>query len=554
MKPMFYLFLVLLLAIHLPKAAAQPVPVSATLQHNNVKILVQSNGALFWDFSDGQFIAPCQEGQPEISTLRASGLWLGGIDPGGTLTLSAQMYNEGGRADFAAGVYHPQAPDAPPLNKIWRVTREQILAHVADYQDNGVIDAPIPDIFAWPGRSNPYFESYNPGQTLPASGKAFPHHWSNSSNPDYDPSRGDHPLMSIRGLCNQYPHEMLWFTFHNRMPRTQTFSDGIDMQISATVFVFGCEEEDNSLNNTVFIHYRMESQAPETLDSVYVGVFADFDIGNPNDDFIGCNLARRTVFGYNGDAVDDLYGANAPAMAVTLLRGPLDDATFLEAPFGHVSPFGYGNGFNGGPQQAYQYYNLLTGSNTSGTPIGSLYSNYPGDPNDPNADSEIAAGNTPGDRRAVSSFGPFRMDPGTVNELIVSYSFTQLPDATPLENVAAMYHQVDEIYDYYYQCFKTVNQHCTPLISSFVEPMDTKSGLTLMPNPASHEVRIQSPDNAIQRLDVYDATGKRIQALFRETGLSAWTLSLDWFSPGIYWIKAQRDDGSWTARPLVVIR
>jgi hypothetical protein len=61
---------------------------------------VNANGALFTDFTDGQFIAPYEPGQPEISTMRASGIWLGGFDPAWNIKGAIHGYNENGKADF----------------------------------------------------------------------------------------------------------------------------------------------------------------------------------------------------------------------------------------------------------------------------------------------------------------------------------------------------------------------------------------------------------------------------------------------------------------------
>lgn len=53
---------------------AQVAPVSATLDVNNVRARVNSNGTLFTDFTWGQFV-PVQPGLAELPLIRSAGLW-----------------------------------------------------------------------------------------------------------------------------------------------------------------------------------------------------------------------------------------------------------------------------------------------------------------------------------------------------------------------------------------------------------------------------------------------------------------------------------------------
>ncbi|MCC6725751.1 MAG: hypothetical protein IT258_14675, partial [Saprospiraceae bacterium] len=129
----------------------------ATLQINNTRVWVSNNGSLFWDGENGQFIAPFAYGEPAHSTMKAAGPWFAGLDAGGNLKGAAQLYNEGGKSDFAPGVINAETGQADnTITDIYRVTIAEIEAHKADFADNGVIDHPIPAIFGWPAKGNPY--------------------------------------------------------------------------------------------------------------------------------------------------------------------------------------------------------------------------------------------------------------------------------------------------------------------------------------------------------------------------------------------------------------
>jgi hypothetical protein len=131
------------------------------------------------------------------------------------LKTSVQLYNEDGRQDFTPGSVSVSPIEFGDVNKVWRVTREEILEHLEDVQNND-FSTPVASVFAWPGRSNPYFEEYN--------GFSNPYHsllgsagfWDQNGDGTYDPMEGDYPILEIRG-CNEpvIPSEMLWFSNHD---------------------------------------------------------------------------------------------------------------------------------------------------------------------------------------------------------------------------------------------------------------------------------------------------------------------------------------------------
>lgn len=522
------------LTIKLIPLGAQ-APVSAVIESGNVKALVQSNGALFWDFSNGQFIAPYVPGQAEISLMRASGVWLSGLDPGGNIKLAAQLYDSNG--DFEPGLSSGTGPI--PFNKIWRVTADEVAQHVADWEDNQIIDNPVPNVFSWPARGNPFFEQYNSGLTLPSLSQGFAGFWDRDGDAVYNPAAGDFPVLEVRG-CEQaiVPHEMLWFSFHDYKLHNQTGGAILNMEIHTLVFTFNCT--DNSvLNDAVFVRYKLINRASEDLLDARFGVFADFDIGAPNDDYVGCDPTRQLIFGYNADLFDNLY-ANPPAMAVDMLRGPLNEQ-LEEQSLAHMMPFTNETGPQGMPNIPLQYYYLMNGYWLDGTPAPGNGLLYPGDPNDPAADSELTSGNTPGDRRVIAGSAPFKLQPGAVNELILGYYFTQVPGADAFENVAAMYGRSDTLQALFDNCFDIPSDHCALVVSAHA-PNAEPQRLTLSPNPASQRVVLQIGDIQEKlQVAVYDASGRQIYSA-PLTGVNP-ELDVSNLMPGMYWIKVVTDKG-----------
>jgi len=128
------------------------------------------------------------------------------------------------------------------------------------------------------------------------------------------------------------------------------------------------------------------------------------------------------------------YKEDVPILGVDYFRGPTDE----EGNEIGMSSFTYYN--NGGigspppgttdPGNALEYYRYLTGSWRDGSPFtygGDAYQEptqplkyaFTEPPNDPTGWSMCTAGLPFGDRRTIQASGPFRLDPGAVNELII---------------------------------------------------------------------------------------------------------------------------------------
>ncbi|MEM6724367.1 MAG: hypothetical protein AAF598_10040, partial [Bacteroidota bacterium] len=137
-----------------------------------MKVMISNGGDNYWDGADGQFIAPYDpsDPNPQPTALFAHALWMGGIDPAGNLKLAAQTYRQSG-IDYAPGPLNAMgqtdASACSQWNQVWMVKGVELAPFVADVNDNGVIDGPIPEaIKYWPARGNQAFAQLN-GFPLP---------------------------------------------------------------------------------------------------------------------------------------------------------------------------------------------------------------------------------------------------------------------------------------------------------------------------------------------------------------------------------------------------
>ena len=520
-------------------------PSLASLNTNRVKAVVNANGALFTDLQKGQFIAPYAPGQPELSLLRAAGLWIVGTDPAGNLKGAAQLYNTDGKTDFYPGqLDETGAPGTPALTGIYRVTRTEVETHLADFADNGVIDNPQPGVFGWPGRGNPHFFTYH-GQDLPFTQQGLAGFYDRNEDGVYTPEDGDFPANEVRGCAlDGVPDEMLWFVFHDVGPHTQSGMAPIRIEIQCQVFAYGCSEE-SPLRNTVFVRYKLINRNTEELTDLYTGLFNDFEIGHPGDDFFGTDPARQLVFGYNGDANDEGgYGAESPALGVDMFRGPLD-VFGEEVSLKHVVSFQ--------PAQLNipeQYYYLVQGRFADGMPAPNNGIQFPGNPNDPDADTEVSAGSTPGQRQVVASYGPFTLLPGAVNELIAGYVYTQEPGNTALQNVQAMYQRSDQIQAFLDNCFTAGT--CAALVDAPVVP--DAAGLRLYPNPASQRLSIESQDADLTSVRLFDLAGRELYCAFNVYPQAQMQVPLESLAAGMYTAVVGRQNQVLRTEKVVVLK
>lgn len=129
--------------------------------------------------------------------------------------------------------------------------------------------------------------------------------------------------------------ETVWCVYNDGVPAGQrTRFSGIDPQgieVRQTVFGFASR---GAIGNIVFIRYRLRNTGlkADTLRNVYFGVWADPDLGEPTDDFVGCDVPRNAGFVY-GKGPDKTYGTNPPCFLIDFFSGPvayLKDSTYTD--------------------------------------------------------------------------------------------------------------------------------------------------------------------------------------------------------------------------------
>ncbi|MDZ7338705.1 MAG: T9SS type A sorting domain-containing protein [candidate division KSB1 bacterium] len=245
------------------------------LDVNDVRTWVINDGTLGRDPVTGNagFEFPAGSGK---TVAYATGLWISGLVSGAVRTACAD-YN----TEFQPGQILPDGSPADPQLPIYRVYKIR------------------------PGDSaNPSSPQYNPDYAEWPAAQGAP------TNPDGSPMViGDVTLWYVMNDANQNLHNLAYHT------------KPLNVEVQVLAWAFSRPGE--ALNSTVFVEYTIINKGKEPIENAYVGIFADPDVGDANDDGSACDTTLDLSYAYNRRLSDRIYGMRVPAWGVALLQGPV---------------------------------------------------------------------------------------------------------------------------------------------------------------------------------------------------------------------------------------
>ncbi len=529
---------------------------NASLQLNNVRARIDATGgSMFTDragsFAEYEVPKRNSEDDPKFTSIYAGALWMGGTDINGQLKIAAVTFRNSGN-DFWPGPLDPTTAEinqdqCSVFDQFWGISRAQVVEFNAYYtckQTPGCDVATefpgykVPSVIRdWPAKGN-IVQKGGVGATYNVTDHLAPF-FDRDGDDFYDPDAGDYPKYDLIGDIDcrttrdirLFGDTTIWFVFNDKgNVHTEAGGPSIGMEIRGQAFAFATNDE---VNNMTFYNYEMINRSTFTLTNTYFGQFIDSDLGDPDDDFVGCDASRGLGFCYNGGVVDENngstngYGSTPPAIGIDFFEGPFADADGLDNPltqivqdaldsngipypglgigYGDGIPdnerygmrkfvyYSIGNGTQGDPNTALEYYNYLQGiwkdgsqmvwggtghASTGGTVPADLL--FPGnsDPllwstrgvNVSNDWSEFngAAGglpNAPGDRRFLESAGPFILEPGAVNDLTVGVVFARAVSGDNLASITSLKVADDKAQSLFDNCFKIAEGPHAPDLS-----------------------------------------------------------------------------------------
>ena len=530
-------------------ANCSPPSSSTFMQMNNVKAIIHTAGNL-WQIPGqnySQYEVPKNSG---IMALFTSALWLGGVDANNQLKLAALRYRSG--QDYWTGPLTQGGAETTAENCVF-YDKHFVTTQDAIREFNAWFQAGIDDETNGTSTQIELFPEYE----VPSMIKEWPAHGDISIGQDfylapffdrdddgvYNWENGDYPWYDINKTkeCSSdrsvslYGDLNFWWVMNDKGNiHTETGADPIGMEIRSQAFSFSSNDE---INNMTFYNYELINRGTQTLFDTYFGCFTDGALGDPYDDYVGCDVNRGLGYYYNGDNFDGDnsgffgYGDNPPAVGVDFFEGPYQDDDGIDNAYGILPGealngigFGdsiidnerygmrrflyYSNNTNGAnpsqtdPQYAADYYSYLKGFWKDGT---RFYYGGSGHVSDSEADQNVpcdfmfpgdtdplgwgtggipqpewteqTAGNPPNDRRFVQSAGPFILKPGAVNNITVGVVWARAPGGDPFASVESLKRADDKAQSLFENCFKVLDAPHAPLLEA--QELDNSVILTL---------------------------------------------------------------------------
>lgn len=404
--------------------------------------------------------------------------------------------------------------------------------------------------------------------------------------------------------------EMLWCVFHDAVPSNLRRWNTVEPQgieVRQTVFAYSTVPE---LLNTIFIRYRIKNTGLVTdkMTDVYFGVWQDNDIGNSEDDLVGCDTILKGSYTFNY-GTDTEFGNNPPASFAQLLSGPLaylPGITFIDNNFNGVydegidtpldtayihrgqlfgiqeypgarnqpmsSAIAYINGYPqfNDPDSLHVARNYMLGLMKSGEPanpcsmpIGMVAGGidcsevnplfwFSGDPVTNVGWLETVASDT----RHLINTGPFTLLQGEEIEIFAAYNVGRSTD--PLSSVTKV-KDISDISIQIHDCNFDPDCIVTNLeLDTNVYPEDYNLYQNY-PNPFNPHtvIRYQLPENGEVTLKVYDVLGREVATLvneFKHAGSYDVTFNAANLSSGVYFYKMQTTQGFIQIKKMILLR
>lgn len=190
------------------------------------------------------------------------------------------------------------------FDRVWIAKTQDIKDHITKW-----MSGPTPltninnSILDWPAKGNKRYT------IVPIEDDLAPFVDVNS-NGIYDPENGDYP--NIKG-------DEAHFTVVNdistgRMDSPMIKAVGVEMQTLTYIYYSTII---NDLGTSIFHECKIIKKTAGTANDFIFSFFVDSDLGNFNDDYIGCDTLSNSGFTYNADSYDEGVYLNNPPVVIT---------------------------------------------------------------------------------------------------------------------------------------------------------------------------------------------------------------------------------------------
>ena len=485
------------------------------LDHNNAAAALTDQGVFFQNTTSNHagYEIPKGSGRNAIYSF---GIWFAAEDINGQVKLAANQYSGG---DLFNGPLTVNAGQ-PPAPGTWTptmvtVTKAEIDDHIANYANAGYV-APQ-GILDWPAHGDVALGfDFNLAPFVDVDFDGV-----------YDPSQGDFPC--IKG------HEATYLIMNDMGDVHASGGDPLGIEIHFMFYQYATSDD---LNNTTFCNVRVINRGTQSYPEFKVALFADADLGSPFDDYIGSDEQRNLMYTYNGDGLDEDfgaasgYGAIPPAIGIMSLNHDLTTARAATS----GSPYPYGM-----PSTPAEYWNFMSGNLLDGSPVSDAFE-FSDDPMT-NGDNEVTLSNQPGDRRMVGTIYLGSFTPGDEVEMDIAVVFNQ-GAVDNLESASGLLTVADLMQNFY----DNDSEEC---LNETLNVTDlTMEAISVSPNPSSGTFELTVSEGLIgANYEITDLTGRRVlpSRIIHET-----TQQVELSQPaGVYLLTIQNGNHALTKRIAV---
>ncbi len=549
---------------------------SIFMQGNNINSVFRTDGIFNYDkvtFTSGVagFIWPVTSLQ-RLTAVYTSGIWIAAIvGPQHELRLAASYYS----THYTPGNI-PVIGQVPPQSVCTDPSWRGYYVQLTD-----------PSLFTGGTRfktagGRQYTFNYDSWANWPVQ-KGAPYVEVNGI-PGYQPAwNGDRP--GIGNGMTARPEELLFMVYMDYTNCTDSIhrselslpggTKPLGVEIQQLVFSFNCFP----LRDMYFTKFRLINKSSYNWDSVYFSSANDPDIGNISDEPAGCDSTRDLGFQYKMQNTDPDYGLNSPSFGTRFVQSPLiytgNSNDTAKLPYdtlisykllGMTSYNKFQNGGNectGDPDNAVSAYYFMKGFDGCGNQLINWVTGAPSKYRF-NGDACRRIGwydSIQGQRRYVQNSGPFTMNSGDTQIIVLSYMITR-DGGNNFQNVCALQSLSDSALKYYYNDFRT----CIPI---GIEPISSEIPQHFAlyqnyPNPFNPVTKIRFSIPLLRGvaegrgvlLKIYDILGKEIASLVNEE-LKPGTYEIEWdasnFSSGVYFYSLITENFTQTNK-LVVLK
>lgn len=492
------------------------------LDRNQIKALINSNGALFGHIFHQNFIPSFEVPKGMgLNSIEMANLWVAGIDEFGNVRGAASTYFQYEEYYFgpvADNYYSEQYKNT--YNRVWKVDLSEIQYHLENFSQPGY---EMPEAFLhWPAHGN----------TSNGEAADLAPYYDYNQNGIYDPIEGDCPAIS--------GDQAVYFIFNEALGHHESGGSKMGLEFHGMAYCFN-PSIGSTLTQTIFINYKIINRSSQDYTDFYAGMWCDFSLGFNDDDTFGSDSINQMMYVFNSNNTDPLYGAPAPVQGVILLNSEIKAAIPLDCC---------------GPEDSVAYNNLR-GLSTSGGeyhyggvpegyPTTYYYTGYP-----ELGTGWIARNSYSGDFygfnvRGIISSGPYNFKSDQSICLDFAFPYARDLPGTHLTAIALLREKAAAILRF----FNDNEFNCNNGQSGIYHELVEKHDFNIFPNPSSGivNVNLTAIGEVEKKISVISSDGKMLKTITTsEDGLE-----LDFPEKGVYIIVVETDAASFN-RKLIVL-